>query len=135
MLRATCLGLVLGLLILQLFGTYTALAARSALDYAGLMLLLHGPRHSMGRVYWYRAGWNERATVSRVLRRPRPGCAPPQGARPGQAIGPAVGLAAVSTSLYEGPLPALSGSVDCNFALSGLVSGASCRVSWAARAA
>ncbi|WP_406003547.1 cytosine permease [Streptomyces sp. NBC_00829] len=70
----------------------------------------------MGRVYWYRAGWNERATVSR-------------------AIGPAVGLAAVSTSLYEGPLPALSGSVDCSFVLSGLVGGASCRVSWAARAA
>ncbi|MFF3173764.1 cytosine permease [Streptomyces sp. NPDC057900] len=34
-LRATCLGLVVGLLVPQLFGTYTALAARASLDYAG----------------------------------------------------------------------------------------------------
>lgn len=34
-LGATCLGLILGLLVPQLFGTYTALAARSAADFAG----------------------------------------------------------------------------------------------------
>ncbi|QCX79339.1 Permease for cytosine/purines, uracil, thiamine, allantoin [Streptomyces sp. YIM 121038] len=34
-LRATCLGLVAGLLVPQLFGTFTAYAARAALDYAG----------------------------------------------------------------------------------------------------
>ncbi|CAM5235917.1 hypothetical protein STENM327S_03820 [Streptomyces tendae] len=35
MLHATWLGLTLGLLIPQLFGTFTAYAARAALDYAG----------------------------------------------------------------------------------------------------
>lgn len=35
MLRATWLGLLLGLLVPQLFGTFTAYAARAALDYAG----------------------------------------------------------------------------------------------------
>jgi purine-cytosine permease-like protein len=34
-LRATWLGLLLGLLVPQLFGTFTAFAARAALDYAG----------------------------------------------------------------------------------------------------
>ncbi|MFI2434915.1 cytosine permease [Streptomyces sp. NPDC018693] len=34
-LRATWLGLILGLLVPQLFGTFTAFAARAALDYAG----------------------------------------------------------------------------------------------------
>ncbi|MBT2368463.1 cytosine permease [Streptomyces sp. ISL-10] len=34
-LRATCVGLTAGLLVPQLFGTYTALAARAGLDYAG----------------------------------------------------------------------------------------------------
>jgi purine-cytosine permease-like protein len=34
-LRATWLGLMLGLLVPQLFGTFTAFAARAALDYAG----------------------------------------------------------------------------------------------------
>lgn len=33
--RTTCLGLLAGLLVPQLFGTYTALAARGGLDYAG----------------------------------------------------------------------------------------------------
>ncbi len=35
MLHATWLGLLLGLLVPQLFGTFTAYAARAALDYAG----------------------------------------------------------------------------------------------------
>ncbi|MEV6790558.1 cytosine permease [Streptomyces sp. NPDC051320] len=207
-LRATCVGLVLGLLVPQLFGTYTALAARSAVDYAGplvaaspawylvplllaasagsvgnagLMLYSMGldldailpratraratmvvaavatlfvfaghfawdaqsamtsfvllltaigtpwavitvighvrcrgeydpdalqvfNRRARGGMYWYRAGWNVRAAVA-------------------WAIGAAVGLAAVSTPLYEGPLLHLTGGVDCSFIFSGLVGG------------
>ncbi|MER5934491.1 cytosine permease [Streptomyces sp. NPDC002054] len=205
---ATCAGLLFGLLIPQLFGTYTALAARAGLDYAGplveaspgwylvplllaaaggsignagLMLYSMGldldailprttrtratliaaavatgfvflgsfawnaqaamtsfvllltalgtpwavvtlighvrcrgaydpdalqvfNRRARGGVYWYSAGWNLRATAS-------------------WAAGAAVGLAAVSTPLYEGPLLALTGGVDCSFILSGLVGG------------
>ncbi|MGX1881451.1 cytosine permease [Streptomyces sp. NPDC055287] len=208
-LRATCLGLLLGLLVPQLFGTYTALAARAGLDYAGplveaapfwylvpllvaasagsvgnagLMLYSMGldldailpgatrtratviaaavatafvfvgsfawsvqsamtsfvllltaigtpwavisligyvrcggrydaealqvfNRRSKGGVYWYRSGWNVQATVS-------------------WALGAAVGLGAVSTTVYEGPLLVLTGGVDCSFILSGLVGGA-----------
>ncbi len=207
-LRATCLGLFAGLLIPQLFGTYTALAARAALDYAGplvtasptwylvplllaatagsvgnagLMLYSMGldldailpratrtratlvvavvatgfvfvghfawnaqsamtsfvllltaigtpwavitmiahlrcggvydpealqvyNRRARGGIYWFRAGWHPRATVS-------------------WAVGAAVGLCAVSTPLYEGPLLALTGGVDCSFVLSGVVGG------------
>ncbi|MFE4335459.1 cytosine permease [Streptomyces sp. NPDC056831] len=55
-------------------------------------------------MYWYRAGWNISATVS-------------------WALGAAVGLAAVSTTVHEGPLLALTGGVDCSFILSGLVGG------------
>ncbi|UQX03150.1 cytosine permease [Streptomyces sp. RerS4] len=205
---ATCLGLLIGLLIPQLFGTYTALAAKAGLDYAGplvdaapfwylvpllvaaaagsvgnagLMLYSMGldldaivpkatrttatlaaagvatvfvfvgsfewdvqsamtsfvllltaigtpwavitligyvrcrgvydpdalqvfNRRARGGVYWYRGGWNLRATASWVA-------------------GAAVGLAAVSTPVYEGPLLALTGGVDCSFILSGLVGG------------
>ncbi|MEW2635109.1 cytosine permease [Streptomyces sp. NPDC048389] len=205
---ATCLGLVAGLLVPQLFGTYTALAARAGLDYAGplvaaspawylvplllaaaagsvgnagLMLYSMGldldailpratrpratlvvavvatafvflghfvwnaqsamtsfvllltavgtpwavitltahvrcggvydaealqvyNRRARGGIYWFRAGWNVQATLS-------------------WALGAAVGLAAVSTPLYEGPLLALTGGVDCSFVLSGLVGG------------
>ncbi|MET9511773.1 cytosine permease [Streptomyces flavidovirens] len=205
---ATCLGLLLGLLVPQLFGTYTALAARAGLDYAGplveaapvwylvplllaasagsvgnagLMLYSMGldldaivpratrtlatviaaaiatafvfvgsfawsvqsamtsfvllltaigtpwavisligyvrcggqydaealqvfNRRAKGGIYWYRSGWNLQATVS-------------------WALGAAVGLAAVSTTVYEGPLLALTGGVDCSFILSGLVGG------------
>ncbi|MBB1257549.1 cytosine permease [Streptomyces alkaliterrae] len=208
-LAATALGLFVGLLTPQLFGTYTALAARAGLDYAGplvaaspvwyllplflaasagsignagLMLYSMGldldaivpratrttatvvaalvatafvfvgsfawdaqsamtsfvllltaigtpwavitligyarcrgvydadalqvlNRRSRGGVYWYRAGWNLPATAS-------------------WALGAAVGMAAVSTPLYEGPLLALTGGVDCSFILSGLVGGA-----------
>ncbi|MGG8409090.1 cytosine permease [Streptomyces sp. 12297] len=206
--RATCLGLLVGLLVPQLFGTYTALAARAGLEYAGplvaaspgwylvpllaaaaagsvgnagLMLYSMGldldaivprttrtratviaaavatafvflgsfawdaqsamtsfvllltaigtpwavitligyvrcrgeydadalqvfNRRARGGVYWYSAGWNLRATAS-------------------WALGAAVGLAAVSTPLYEGPLLALTGGVDCSFILSGLSGG------------
>ncbi|MFD7631434.1 cytosine permease [Streptomyces sp. NPDC059851] len=206
---STCLGLLAGLLVPQLFGTYTALAARAGADYAGplvaaapswyllplllaaaagsignagLMLYSMGldldaivpratrttatlvaaavatafvfvgsfewdvqsamtsfvllltaigtpwavitligyrrcrgrydaeslqvfNRRARGGVYWYSGGWNLRATAS-------------------WAAGAAVGLAAVSTPLYEGPLLALTGGVDCSFILSGLVGGA-----------
>ncbi|MFE0699053.1 cytosine permease [Streptomyces sp. NPDC058872] len=207
--RATCLGLVVGLLVPQLFGTFTALAARGGLDYAGplvaaspawylvplliaatagsvgnagLMLYSMGldldailPKatraratlvvaavatafvflghfasdaqtamtsfvllltaigtpwavitligharcrgsydpealqvfnnRSRGGIYWFSAGWHPRATAS-------------------WAIGALVGLAAVSTPLYEGPLLALTGGIDCSFVLSGIVGGA-----------
>ncbi|MFF6776233.1 cytosine permease [Streptomyces sp. NPDC012637] len=206
--RATCLGLLVGLLVPQLFGTFTALAAGAGADYAGplvaaspvwylvplllaatagsvgnagLMLYSMGldldailpkatraratlvvaavatafvflghfasdaqtamtsfvllltaigtpwavitlighrrcrgtydaealqvyNRRSRGGVYWFSAGWHPRATVSWV-------------------IGAAVGLAAVSTPLYEGPLLALTGGIDCSFVLSGIVGG------------
>ncbi|MEV4424410.1 cytosine permease [Streptomyces sp. NPDC049602] len=207
--RATCLGLTVGLLVPQLFGTFTALAARGGLDYAGplvaaspvwylvpllvsatagsvgnagLMLYSMGldldailPKatraratlvvaavatafvfaghfasdaqtamtsfvllltaigtpwavitlightrcggdydpealqvfnnRSRGGIYWFSAGWHPRATVS-------------------WAVGAAVGLAAVSTPLYEGPLLALTGGIDCSFVFSGIVGGA-----------
>ncbi|MER7950288.1 cytosine permease [Streptomyces sp. NPDC096079] len=207
--RATVLGLTVGLLVPQLFGTFTALAARGGLDYAGplvdaspvwylvplliaatagsvgnagLMLYSMGldldailPKatraratlvvaavatafvflghfasdaqtamtsfvllltaigtpwavitligharcggrydpealqvfnnRSRGGIYWFSAGWHPRATVS-------------------WAIGAAVGLAAVSTPLYEGPLLALTGGIDCSFVLSGIAGGA-----------
>ncbi|QGV78338.1 cytosine permease [Streptomyces ficellus] len=208
-LRATCLGLCLGLLLPQLFGTFTALAARAGLDYAGPLVATAAPwyllpllvaagagsvgnaglmlysmgldldaivprasratatlvvaavatafvfaghfawdaqaamtsfvllltaigtpwavitlighvrcggrydpealqvynRRAKGGIYWFRAGWHPRATAS-------------------WALGAAVGLAGVSTPLYEGPLPALTGGVDLSFVLSGLVGGA-----------
>ncbi|MBO1336324.1 cytosine permease [Streptomyces sp. VRA16 Mangrove soil] len=207
-LRATWLGLIIGLLVPQLFGTFTAYAARAALDYAGglvaaspawylvplllascagsvgnagLMLYSMGldldailpkasraratytvavvatvcvfvghyaweaqdamtsfvllltaigtpwavitligfarcrgvydadalqvfNRRSRGGVYWYRAGWNPRATAA-------------------WALGAAVGLLAVSLPSYEGPLLSLTGGVDCSFLLSGIVGG------------
>ncbi|MFF0482561.1 cytosine permease [Streptomyces sp. NPDC004435] len=61
-------------------------------------------RRSRGGIYWFSAGWHPRATVS-------------------WALGAAVGLAAVSTPLYEGPLLALTGGIDCSFVLSGLTGG------------
>ncbi|OKK06703.1 transporter [Streptomyces sp. CB03234] len=206
--RATCVGLFLGLLVPQLFGTFTALAARAGLDYAGPLVETAAPwyllpllvaasagsvgnaglmlysmgldldaivpratraratlvvaavatvfvfvghfawdaqsamtsfvllltaigtpwavitlmghlrcggvydpealqvynRRAKGGIYWFRAGWEPRATVS-------------------WALGAAVGLAAVSTPLYEGPLLALTAGVDVSFVLSGLVGG------------
>ncbi|MFF9866895.1 cytosine permease [Streptomyces sp. NPDC013953] len=206
--RATCAGLLAGLLLPQLFGTFTALAARAGADYAGplvgtaapwyllpllvaasagsvgnagLMLYSMGldldaivpratrttatlvvaavatafvfvghfawvaqsamtsfvllltaigtpwavitlmghlrcggaydpealqvlNRRARGGAYWFRAGWEPRATAA-------------------WALGAAVGLASVSTPLYEGPLLALTGGVDCSFILSGLAGG------------
>ncbi|MGW1894247.1 cytosine permease [Streptomyces sp. NPDC002004] len=61
-------------------------------------------RRSRGGVYWYRAGWNPRATVS-------------------WALGAGVGLLGVSLPSYQGPLLSLTGGVDCSFLLSGLVGG------------
>ncbi|WP_328300982.1 cytosine permease [Streptomyces sp. NBC_00435] len=61
-------------------------------------------RRSRGGVYWYRGGWNLRATLS-------------------WAVGAGVGLLAVTTPFYEGPLLALTGGVDCSFVLSGLAGG------------
>ncbi|MER6998915.1 cytosine permease [Streptomyces sp. NPDC000410] len=61
-------------------------------------------RRSRGGAYWFAAGWEPRATAAWVL-------------------GAAVGLAAVSTPFYEGPLLALTNGVDCSFILSGLVGG------------
>jgi hypothetical protein len=61
-------------------------------------------RRARGGVYWYRAGWNVRATVS-------------------WAVGAGCGLLAVSLPSYEGPLLSLTGGVDCSFVLSGLVGG------------
>ncbi|GGU43795.1 cytosine permease [Streptomyces lavendofoliae] len=208
-LRATWVGLLLGLLVPQLFGTFTALAARAGADYAGPLVAAAAPwyllpllvaagagsvgnaglmlysmgldldaivpradraaatlvvaavatafvfaghfawdaqsamtsfvllltaigtpwavitlmghhrcggrydpealqvfnRRARGGAYWFRAGWHPRATAS-------------------WAAGAAVGLAAVSTPLYEGPLLALTGGVDMSFVLSGLVGGA-----------
>ncbi|MFD4142049.1 cytosine permease [Streptomyces sp. NPDC058572] len=62
-------------------------------------------RRARGGVYWFRAGWHPRAAGS-------------------WALGAAVGLGAVSTPLYEGPLLALTGGLDCSFVLSGVVGGA-----------
>lgn len=206
--RATCAGLLAGLLIPQLFGTFTALAARAGADYAGPLVATAAPwyllplllaasagsvgnaglmlysmgldldaivpratrttatlvvaavatvfvflghfawdaqsamtsfvllltaigtpwavitlmghlrcggaydpealqvlnRRARGGAYWFRAGWEPRAAVS-------------------WALGAAVGLASVATPLYEGPLLALTGGVDCSFILSGLAGG------------
>ncbi|MET8686028.1 cytosine permease [Streptomyces sp. NPDC004732] len=62
-------------------------------------------RRSKGGIYWYRAGWNLRATAA-------------------WALGAVVGVLAVSLPSYEGPLLSLTGGVDCSFLLSGLVGGA-----------
>lgn len=59
-------------------------------------------RGTRGGVYWYRAGWNVPATVA-------------------WAVGSAVGLCAVGTPVYRGPLLALTGGVDLSFVLSGVL--------------
>ncbi|MFD4629757.1 cytosine permease [Streptomyces sp. NPDC058284] len=61
-------------------------------------------RRSRGGAYWYRSGWNVRATTA-------------------WALGAVVGLLAVSLPSYEGPLLSLTGGVDCSFLLSGVVGG------------
>ncbi|WP_432015811.1 cytosine permease [Streptomyces hydrogenans] len=77
--------------------------ARCRGEYDPEALQVHN-RRSRGGIYWFSAGWHPRATVS-------------------WALGAAVGLAAVSTPLYEGPLLALTGGIDCSFVLSGLTGG------------
>ncbi|MFF8384735.1 cytosine permease [Streptomyces kanasensis] len=61
-------------------------------------------RRARGGAYWFRAGWHPGATAA-------------------WALGAAAGLAGVSTPVYEGPLLALTGGVDCGFVLSGAVGG------------
>ncbi|MEU6283694.1 cytosine permease [Streptomyces sp. NPDC047028] len=61
-------------------------------------------RRTRGGAYWYRAGWNIRATTS-------------------WAIGAGLGLLGVSLPTYQGPLLHLTGGVDCSFLLSGAVGG------------
>ncbi|MFI7318373.1 cytosine permease [Streptomyces venezuelae] len=62
-------------------------------------------RRARGGAYWYRGGWNARATTA-------------------WALGATVGVLAVSLPSYEGPLLSLTGGVDCSFLLSGVVGGA-----------
>ncbi|WP_431041992.1 cytosine permease [Streptomyces sp. P1-3] len=59
-------------------------------------------RRARGGAYWYRAGWHVRATAA-------------------WALGAAVGLAAVATPLYSGPLLAHTGGIDVSFLLSAAV--------------
>lgn len=61
-------------------------------------------RRAKGGIYWFHGGWNVPATLS-------------------WAVGAGVGLLAVTTPFYEGPLLALTGGVDCSFVLSGLTGG------------
>ncbi|GGV31423.1 transporter [Kitasatospora herbaricolor] len=72
---------------------------RGDYDRASLQVL---NRRTRGGVYWYRAGWNVPATVA-------------------WAAGSAVGLCAVDTPVYRGPLLPLTGGIDLSFVLSGAV--------------
>ncbi|MFD9124122.1 cytosine permease [Kitasatospora sp. NPDC059571] len=72
---------------------------RGDYDRASLQVL---NRRTRGGVYWYRSGWNVPATAA-------------------WAAGSAVGLAAVDTPVYRGPLLGLTGGIDVSFLLSGLV--------------
>ncbi len=62
-------------------------------------------QRTRGGIYWYRAGWNIPATVA-------------------WALGSVVGLCAVDTPVYQGPLLPLTGGIDVSFLLSGLVAAA-----------
>ncbi|MFC6061371.1 cytosine permease [Streptomyces ochraceiscleroticus] len=62
-------------------------------------------RRARGGRYWYTAGWNVPATVT-------------------WAAGSVVGLAAVDTPLYTGPLVPYTGGIDLSFLLSALVTAA-----------
>ncbi|WP_406193972.1 cytosine permease [Kitasatospora sp. NBC_01560] len=57
-------------------------------------------RGTRGGIYWYRSGWNAPATVA-------------------WAAGSAIGLCAVDTPVYRGPLLPLTGGIDLSFVLSG----------------
>jgi hypothetical protein len=59
-------------------------------------------KRSHGGRYWYRAGWNVPATVA-------------------WAAGSLVGLCAVDTPVYRGPLLSWTGGIDVSFVLSGAV--------------
>ncbi|GAA1945297.1 cytosine permease [Kitasatospora viridis] len=72
---------------------------RGDYDRASLQVL---NRRTRGGIYWYRAGWNVPATVA-------------------WAAGGAVGLCAVDTPVYQGPLLPLTGGIDVSFLLSGAV--------------
>jgi purine-cytosine permease-like protein len=61
-------------------------------------------RRAKGGIYWFYAGWNIQATVA-------------------WAFGALIGLCAVSTPLYEGPLTRFSGGLDLSFVLSGIAGG------------
>ncbi|WKX74459.1 cytosine permease [Streptomyces sp. XD-27] len=62
-------------------------------------------RRARGGAYWYTAGWHVRATAA-------------------WALGAAVGLAAVATPLYSGPLLDNTGGIDVSFLLSAAVTAA-----------
>ncbi|UQA92945.1 cytosine permease [Streptomyces halobius] len=59
-------------------------------------------RRSRGGRYWFRAGWNPRATLA-------------------WAAGSAIGVAAVDTPLYTGPVVDWTGGIDFSFLLSATV--------------
>lgn len=61
-------------------------------------------RRAHGGIYWFYAGWNIQAATAWL-------------------IGAAVGLCAVSTPLYEGPLIVLTSGIDMSFVLSGVTAG------------
>ncbi|MER6988773.1 cytosine permease [Saccharopolyspora hirsuta] len=63
-------------------------------------------RRSRGGIYWYSGGWNLRAAAA-------------------WAIGSLVGLLAVDTALYKGPLLALTGGIDLSFVLAAAATAAS----------
>ncbi|AEW96715.1 MULTISPECIES: cytosine permease [Streptomycetaceae] len=59
-------------------------------------------RRTVGGIYWYTAGWNLQATVA-------------------WAAGSAVGLMAVDTPLYSGPLLRYTGGIDVSFLIAAAV--------------
>lgn len=61
-------------------------------------------RGTKGGAYWYYAGWNINAAIAWL-------------------VGAVIGLAFVSTTLYEGPLVVLTGKIDLSFIFSGLGAG------------
>lgn len=61
-------------------------------------------RRAQGGIYWFYAGWNIHAAAAWIF-------------------GASIGLCAVSTPLYEGPLIMLSGGIDFSFVLSGIAAG------------
>lgn len=62
-------------------------------------------RRSRGGLYWYRGGWNVQATLA-------------------WAAGSGIGLLAVDTPAYSGPLLSVTGGIDLSFLISGAVTAA-----------